>query len=85
MKYKLYKGVTIEHVDGHNVLITERGDAAVLNETAEYILGLLLDGTDYEAVIQKTAKIYKLDRDIVSGDFEKLVRELMDKELIESD
>jgi len=85
MSYKLREGVTIEHVDEQNILITERGDAAVLNKTAEYILSLLLKNADYEEVILKTAEKYKVDINIVRSDVEKLVCELMNKELIESD
>ncbi len=85
MNYKLCEGVTIEHVDGHSILITEKGDAAVLNETAEFILDLIIiNGADDKAAIQKTSEIYNVDSNIVNSDVEKLVCELADKELIES-
>jgi hypothetical protein len=84
MNYKLCEGVTIEHVDGHGILITEKGDAAVLNETAEFILSLLINGNDDKVAIQKVAETYNVDNSIVNSDVEKLVCELADKELIES-
>lgn len=84
MGYKLCERVSIEHVDGHDILITERGDAAVLNETAEYVLNCLLNRIGYEEVIQKTSEIYDTDSSIVTKDVEVLVCELMNKELLES-
>ena len=83
MKYKLCNGVTIEYVDGHNVLITDRGDAAVFNETAEYIFHLLINNTDYDTLIQKVTETYNIDTDTAYKDIPKLVFELIDKSIIQ--
>lgn len=84
MSYKLGNGVTIENVDGNSILITERGDAAVLNETGAYILDLLLKNNGYEDVIDKIKEIYKVDSNIVGNDVQKLVCELINKGLIDT-
>jgi hypothetical protein len=84
MSYKLCEGVTIEQVDGQNVLITEKGDVAVLNETADYILDHLLDDSGIEKAIQKTTETYNTDGAAVRADVEKLIASLIEKDLIQS-
>lgn len=82
MKYELCEGVTIENIDGQNILTTERGDAAVLNETAQAILSHVLGETDCTSAVQKLADVYNVDSNTVREDAEQLLSELMEKQLI---
>jgi hypothetical protein len=82
MGYELCGGVTMEEVDGESIFTTKQGDAAVLNETAAYIVKLLLDGAGHDAAMEKAAEIYEADRETIRRDIWELMRELTQKELI---
>ena len=82
MKYELCKDVTIENIDGQSILITESGDAAVLNESAESILSYILSGTDCTSVAEKLADVYHIDENTIIKDIKRLLSELMAKQLI---
>jgi hypothetical protein len=84
MNCKLCEGVTIENVDGHNILITEKGDVAVLNETAAYILDRLLDADDLENAIQTLTGTYDAEDDTVRADAETFIAGLRERGLLQS-
>ena len=82
MKYQLSRGVTIERVDGQSIMITEAGDAAVLNETAGYILDHLLNGEKIDTIVQSTLQNYEVEYSVVTKDIEALLLALKNKGLI---
>jgi lipopolysaccharide biosynthesis regulator YciM len=82
MKYELCTGVTIEKIGEQSVLMTEKGDAAGLNESAESILSYLLDGVDDASAAQKLVDVYDVDSNTLIKDIEKFISELMEKGLI---
>jgi len=82
MSFILENGVSIECVDGQSIMITAVGDAAVLNETADYMLKELLKGVEKDAIVNMIVTKYEIDVDTVLKDLDNLVHELMNKKLI---
>jgi hypothetical protein len=82
MNYKLCEDVTIEEVDNNSILVSEKGDAAILNETAAQILKLLLAGQEVQKIAEIIAKDYGIDEHTVRNDVEELICELADKKLV---
>lgn len=70
----LPKGVSLENVDGTIVLIDEKGNVAVLNETASEMIEMALEG-NAEAV-SDMASAYGIPFSEVKGDFEEMVKAL---------
>lgn len=83
MRYKLSEGVTIEHVDGNNILVSDDGAAAILNDTATSILRPITDGEDCGETAQKLANAYEMEVAIVVSDVEEFLHDLMEKNLIQ--
>jgi hypothetical protein len=83
LRYKLRDKVTLDQVDDEYVLMAERGDVAVLNQIAGYMLGLVLENDPSDVVASKIAKIYEVDSSTASEDLEKLLDELIDNDFLE--
>lgn len=82
MDFELVEGVTMESVDGNAVLITEKGDAAILNETAARILGLLSEDVGFDEAVGIVASEYLTDESTAAADAKRLLGTLSDKGLI---
>ena len=82
MKYELCDGVTIENIDGETILITSKGDTAVLNESAQAILSHVLSGVDCTSAVQTVADMYDADSTTIRDDAKRFLSRLMEKELI---
>ncbi|MDR1247169.1 MAG: PqqD family protein [Clostridiales Family XIII bacterium] len=82
MNYELCEGVTIEHIDGHNVLVAEKGDVAVLNRTASCILDNVLDDGGIENAVKSVLDKYSTDGDTARADAEEFIAGLAEKKLI---
>jgi len=83
MKFKLCDGVTIEHIEGQNILITKNGDVAVFNETAGYALNIMLnDHADVDVAIQKLSARFSVSLKTAREDVEVFLNACTEKELL---
>lgn len=82
MRYGLCRGVTVEAVDGHTVVITEKGDAVVLNETAGFMLNTILEERSFEDAVRTGVECYDVDENTIRSDWEEFLRETINKNIL---
>ena len=77
MHIRLTAGTTLTNVEGKDVLFSVKsGDSYGLNETAARMLRLGLEA-ELEAVVDRLADEYGVERKEIRDDFETLARELV--------
>ena len=85
MSYLLKKGSVVEDIDNELVIVTNTGDAAVMNETAGIVLKELFKKRDVEEIVQTLIAKYETDTATVESDLQILFAELINKGLIRED
>ena len=83
MHIRLAPGTTLTNVEGKDVLFSVKtGDSYGLNETAARMLRLGLEA-DLDGVVKQLASEYGAGQQEIRGDFEELVRELVQLKFVQ--
>ena len=85
MSYRLNEGAVLEDIDSELVIVTDNGDAAVMNETAGVVLQELLLQKDAGEIARTLAADYDIDVKVVENDLQSFFDELIEKELLQRD
>lgn len=83
-KYSLYEGASMETVDGHSMMLTEKGDVAVLNKTGQYVVLKLLEGTSLEEAVCLLSEEYGIDMAVANNDAVHILNELEEKHFLKA-
>ncbi len=81
MRYQLCQGVSLEELDGNMVIITEKGDAATLNETGSFLLSGLIEQGLEETISKLRTEFTGLSRSWYE-ETEAFISSLKEKNLI---
>jgi hypothetical protein len=84
MELRLREGAAIEDIDGELVIVTEDGDAAVMNETAGLVLREILKHNDTEEITEKLVATFDIDGPTAERDLQAVLAELLEKELLQA-
>jgi hypothetical protein len=79
MGYALSEGTVLERVGDEAVLVSAKGDTAILNETANFLISQLLSGSSLETAAFSICKEYQVPEDIAATDMKGLVDQLGEK------
>ena len=80
---KFPENVMQSTVDDEMVLMdTAHGEYYGLNKTGTVLLEILLETGDSDAAVKQTAELFDAPVDIIAGDLEKLIADLLKKKLL---
>ena len=80
---KLKKGVLVQKMgDKYVVFDNDTSTLHELNESAHFIVDMIRRGMNSEKIVSELVIKYKIDEKIARSDYEEIVRDLLDKELL---
>ena len=75
--YAVTEGTAIEDVGGITVIMSNRGDSAILNGTADAILRITLTGKDELAIAEMMTDLYDVSEDAALEDVRSVHMQLL--------
>jgi hypothetical protein len=84
MDLRLRDDAVIKNIDGELVVVTKNGDAAVLNETAGFILQELLKQNDVEKTVGKLVAAFDIDELAAKRDLQAILEDFLKKDLLQA-
>lgn len=85
MKYKLSHGVILEEVENNQILVTDMGDVAVLNDTASTIVVDIVNGLEHEELEEKFINTYDVNSDEIKQDLAMFIDKLIERNFIQQE
>lgn len=83
MKYRLPEGTSLEIVDGETVLVANKGDIAILNETGAFVLNELLHNKTTSAAAMLIFEDYAVEVEHAEETISSFVNDLIKSGFIE--